>query len=123
MLTGLSAIHKRNLIHRDIKLESILLKKDGNCPEEFPYRLMLENIGLAKQLSNAGQDAIAKASADQHTPPERPKDLGHSQQGDVLQLGIVFRSMLTGLHPFSMERLTQDIEGRRRQVQLPGSVD
>ena len=100
MLTGLQALHEKRLVHRDIKPENVFLVLEKGALKEFPYRAVLGDLGLAKQLDSASQVAISKVGTPMYTPPEHLQDFGYSQMGDVWQLGLVFRFMLTGKAPF-----------------------
>ena len=57
-----------------------------------------------------------------HKPPEHLLNFGYSQLGDVWQLGLVFRVMLTGKAPFDQGSLLKCIVERRFQQALPNSV-
>ena len=48
MLTGLQALHEKNLLHRDIKPEHVFLVSDDDAPKEFSYKIALGDLGLAE---------------------------------------------------------------------------
>ncbi len=115
MLQGLFALHEKALIHRDIKPENAFLVLDKSAPKEFSYRVVLGDLGLAKQLDSASQMATSKVGTPMYMPPEHLQDLGYSQMGDVWQLGLVFRFMLTGQAPFDPGSLPKCINERKFQ--------
>jgi len=115
MLQGLLALHEKTLVHRDIKPENVFLVSDESAPTDFPFRVVLGDLGLAKQLNSASQVAVSAVGTDMYKPPEHLQDFGYSQQGDVWQLGLVFRFMLTGQAPFDPGSLPKCINERKFQ--------
>ncbi len=122
MLQGLLALHEKTLVHRDIKPENVFLVSDESAPKDFPFRVVLGDLGLAKQLNSASQVAVSAVGTDMYKPPEHLQDFGYSQLGDVWQLGLVFRFMLTGKAPFDPGSLPKCIVERRFLQALPNSV-
>jgi len=49
VLTGLEWIHSKNIIHRDIKLENILLKRNS---QGTGYICKIGDFGLARPIDN-----------------------------------------------------------------------
>ena len=122
MLAGLQALHRERLIHRDIKPENIFLVADESAPKEFPYKAVIGDLGLAKQLPSASKVAFSAVGTDMYKPPEHLQDLGYSQLGDVWQLGLAFRCMLVGGPPFDSEHLAKNIQSKNFRAQIPDSV-
>ena len=83
MLTGLLALHEKALVHRDIKPENVFMVSDEGAPKEFPYRMVLGDPGLARQLDGASQVAVSAVGTDMYKPPEHLTDLCYSQLGDI----------------------------------------
>jgi len=123
MLTGLLALHEKTLVHRDIKPENIFLVSDESAPKEFPYKAVIGDLGLAKQLPSFSQNASCNKGTILYRPPENFKDLGYSQLGDVWQLGLAFRCMLVGGPPFDSEHLAKNIQNKNFRAQIPDSVN
>ena len=48
VLAGLSAIHGRKLIHRDIKAENILLLSDSSKTEPYGYTIKICDLGFCR---------------------------------------------------------------------------
>ena len=78
---GLSIIHSRKQIHRDIKSDNILLNQDGN--------IKIADFGYALQLTeeNAHSDGLAGTTA--WMAPELIKKEEYNQKVDIWSLGIV----------------------------------
>jgi serine/threonine protein kinase len=49
VLAGLSAIHSKNLIHRDIKAENILLLSDSSKSEPYGYSIKICDLGFCRE--------------------------------------------------------------------------
>ena len=49
VLSGLVAIHSKNLIHRDIKAENILLLSDSSKSEPYGYTIKICDLGFCRE--------------------------------------------------------------------------
>ena len=93
---GLKTAHDRNIIHRDIKAENIMITKDG--------RLKIMDFGLAKLKSDAGitktKTSIGTLS---YMSSEQAQAIPADHRSDIWSLGILFYEVLTGELPFKAE--------------------
>jgi serine/threonine protein kinase len=90
---ALEAIHQRDLIHRGIKPENILLSVDGH--------VKVTDVGLSGLLSESGlsKTHVMLGGVGYISPEQaRGKSLGPSS--DIYSLGVVIFEMLTGRLPF-----------------------
>jgi serine/threonine protein kinase/Flp pilus assembly protein TadD len=93
---GLKVAHDKNIIHRDIKAENIMLTKSG--------QLKIMDFGLAKLRS---QSSLTRAGSSLGTlsymSPEQAQGLNADNRSDLWSLGILFFELLTGDLPFKSE--------------------
>lgn len=89
--------HQRQVVHRDVKPDNILMLSDG--------RVKLTDFGLAKDFSQIDDECLTRAASGLGTPhfmaPEQFADArGAGPLCDVYSLGATLYNMLTGLLPF-----------------------
>lgn len=108
LLLTLDFVHKKGIIHRDIKLDNILINKI----EENEYNIKIADFGLATfggimRADGQGENLLKHmCGTPGYAAPEILRNLGYSFKSDLFSLGSVLFNLLTGCYLFSGQ--TQD---------------
>jgi serine/threonine-protein kinase len=90
---GLSVAHGRNLVHRDIKPQNVLIDDEG--------RAKLTDFGISRQLEQDGMTATGRVlGTTDYVAPEQAMGHGADPRSDIYSLGVVLYEMLVGQVPF-----------------------
>ena len=84
-------LHSKSIMHRDLKLENILVGEDGY--------LKIIDYGLAKLL-NGTQLAKTFCGTPEYLDPEMVENKGHDFSVDWWALGILIYELMIGVTPF-----------------------
>ncbi|XP_042273244.1 serine/threonine-protein kinase 33 [Thunnus albacares] len=95
-------LHKRDIVHRDLKLENILVKNDLDEDDngkinikvtDFGLSVMTGGVGIANMMTDACGTLIYMA-------PEMMSGRGYSQWCDIWSIGVIMYILLCGEPPF-----------------------
>lgn len=90
---GLTVAHARNMVHRDIKPQNILIDSEG--------RAKLTDFGISRQLEQDGMTATGRVlGTTDYVAPEQAMGKGVDPRSDIYSLGVVLYEMLVGQVPF-----------------------
>ena len=99
--SALTVLHDRNLVHRDVKPENIMIDKNG--------RVVLIDFNASRKISSASKDTVIMGTIGYASPEQ----LGVTQSDartDIYALGVLLNVMITGKHP--SEKLAKGKAGR-----------
>ncbi len=91
---GIEAAHKKNIIHRDIKPQNIIISKDG--------KVKVTDFGIARAVTSNTINADRMGSV-HYSSPEQTRNGHVTFQSDIYSLGMVMYEMCTGEVPFDGE--------------------
>ena len=112
---ALDHIHRRGIIHGDVKAENIMLTEESSGPRRRMLARLLD-FGLARrqQLGAARREELISGSP-HYLAPERASGAAPSVLADVYALGVLGYLMIAGSLPFDggvTEILMQHIEAQ-----------
>jgi eukaryotic-like serine/threonine-protein kinase len=113
---ALGAAHERQIVHRDVKPQNILISEEGGAK--------ITDFGIARSLTEEGLTMAGRVlGTTDYVSPEQA--LGHpvTGQSDLYSLGVVLYEMLTGSVPFhgdspvavAMKHVREEIPDVQRQ--------
>jgi formylglycine-generating enzyme required for sulfatase activity/tRNA A-37 threonylcarbamoyl transferase component Bud32 len=94
ILSGIEHLHSRNVVHRDLKPDNILLQNN------FPR---ITDFGISRIISAGSMSTVAMGSPFYMSPESF--DGSKSTQTDIWSAGVVLYEMLSGEHPYRSETI------------------
>ncbi|KAJ3593976.1 hypothetical protein NHX12_006308 [Muraenolepis orangiensis] len=117
-------LHKKDIVHRDLKLDNILLK-GSHQGDKQGITIKVTDFGLSVKKGGVGRENMMKATCGTpiYMAPEVITGHEYSQQCDVWSIGVIMYMLLCGEAPFissSEEKLFEKI--KRGELTFSGSV-
>jgi eukaryotic-like serine/threonine-protein kinase len=123
---GLTVAHARNMVHRDIKPQNVLIDPEG--------RAKLTDFGISRQLEQDGMTATGRVlGTTDYVAPEQAMGMAVDPRSDIYSLGVVLYEMLIGQVPFhadsqvgvAMKHVNEelpDVQQRRPEVSAAAAL-
>jgi serine/threonine-protein kinase len=117
---GLALAHDRQMVHRDVKPQNVLIDADG--------RAKLTDFGISRQLEQDGLTATGRVlGTTDYVAPEQAMGHGVDPRSDIYSLGVVLYEALVGDVPFhadsqvgvAMKHVNEelpDVQSRRPEI-------
>jgi len=96
---AMTYLHERHIIYRDLKLENLLLDKEGH--------IKITDFGLCKEEISFGATTTTFCGTPEYLAPEVLEGNGYGKAVDWWSFGTLMFEMLTGLPPFYSQDVQQ----------------
>ncbi|XP_078270843.1 serine/threonine-protein kinase 33 isoform X2 [Rhinoraja longicauda] len=126
LASAIAYLHKNDIVHRDLKLENILVKNIETSSElDMKLNIKVTDFGLSVQKGGVGSDKMLQATCGtpMYMAPEVLSAHQYTQQCDAWSIGVIMYTLLSGAPPFvanSEEKLAKLIN--RGELRLDSSV-
>lgn len=88
---GLQVLHSKNIIHRDVKPENVIIQNDG--------RVVLVDFNASRiYAADKNADTVALGTLG-YAPPEQFGISQSDEKSDIYAVGVLLNVMLTSKHP------------------------
>lgn len=87
---ALSILHKKGIVHRDVKPENIIISDTG--------RVVLIDLNISRIVSTNTKDTVVMGTVG-YASPEQLGIIASDARTDIYAVGVLLNVMLTGKHP------------------------
>lgn len=115
IVLALEYLHSNKIIYRDLKLENIILDKDGRCK--------LLDFGMSKNLLNQ-ESTRTFCGTPEYIAPEIILEHDYGYSVDWWSLGILLYEMMIGYPPFTVDGDTEKLYEiiLEKRVEFPSGI-
>lgn len=121
LATGLSFLHGQGVLHRDMKLENVLVATVRREEPAVFYSVKISDFGLSKAVGSGLSEARSTVGTAPYTAPEVLNDSPHDYGSDIWCVGVILYVLLAGRFPFDAGAPTTQNEIQRAVDELEGS--
>ena len=109
LLLSIDFLNKRDLVHRDLKIDNILINKivDGD------YYVKIADFGLAIQLPEDGSFLYEVCGTPTYIAPEMLRREGYREKCDIFSLGSILFNLLSGRFLFNGASNKETLEANK----------
>jgi len=112
LLLSIDFMHKRRIIHRDIKLDNILI---SNIEEGKQLNVKISDFGLSRFLStNKNEKLREKCGTPCYIAPEILNGHSYNEIADMFSIGSVFFNLLTGRYWFEGSNVQELLSNNKK---------
>mmetsp|Transcript_32909 Transcript_32909/g.84654 ORF Transcript_32909/g.84654 Transcript_32909/m.84654 type:complete len:505 (+) Transcript_32909:64-1578(+) len=100
LIDGLQFLHSESIIHRDLKLENVLVVRSWNSGDDVFIDVKIADFGLSKIVEGTLLNTHSNCGARRYKAPEVTQ-FGHPYdfRADIWSLGVLFYVLLNGSFP------------------------
>nr|ABI14257.1 serine/threonine protein kinase [Pfiesteria piscicida] len=101
VVTGLSFLHSHMIIHRDVKLENVLVSGSERRANKVYYDIKLTDFGLSKMVGTNRSETHSCVGTKPYMAPEVVRrSLTYDFSSDLWGVGVLLFVMVAGKFPF-----------------------
>lgn len=123
---GLAFLHGQGVIHRDLKLENVLVASERKRKPFVFYTVKITDFGLSKAVGHGLSEARSTVGTRPYTAPEVLLEGLHGFGSDLWCLGVLLYVLLVGRFPFDriatqqleLDRITEHFGGTEAAVSV-----
>ncbi|XP_077142733.1 serine/threonine-protein kinase 33 [Ranitomeya variabilis] len=125
LASAIAYLHKNDIVHRDLKLENILVQSpDVAEGEVMALNIKVTDFGLAVQKGGVGSENMLQSTCGTpiYMAPEVINAHDYSQQCDIWSIGVIMYMLLSGDPPFmgsSEDKLFEHIKRGKLNFSSP----
>ncbi|MDQ3011195.1 MAG: serine/threonine-protein kinase, partial [Acidobacteriota bacterium] len=122
---ALSAAHEAGIVHRDIKPDNVMLRRDGYVKVLDFGLVKLTEQQRSAAATNASEGDLAKTNPGavlgtaRYMSPEQAMGQDVDARSDIFSLGIVLYELLTGVLPFKGDRTAAILDAIVHYKEIP----
>ncbi|KAL3882835.1 hypothetical protein ACJMK2_029139 [Sinanodonta woodiana] len=108
LASAITYLHKHDIVHRDLKLENILLSQNPHDPED-KLHIKVTDFGLSV-VKGVGYENMMQdfCGTPNYMSPEIIDNKSYSQQCDIWAMGVIVFALLCGNFPFRSKDKDED---------------
>jgi serine/threonine protein kinase len=100
LVEGLSCLHRHGVIHRDLKLENVLVVRESRRGDHVMCTVKITDFGLSKVVGDGRSFAKSTVGSPRYIAPEVLAKGVHDFRADLWSLGVLLYVLLAGKFPF-----------------------
>lgn len=109
---GLQAAHEAGVVHRDLKPQNVMVKKDGH--------ILVMDFGIAHSIESAGMTMTGLfVGTPQYMSPEQVRGENADERSDIYSVGLILYEVLTGSIPFEGTTSVDTMYRRTHETPVP----